>query len=182
MKLPLMNMACIAACGVFTLMGSAVGAQTFAFSYTGPGIAASGILNTSALIPAVTGESLITSLTGTRNGSAMTLTPGNPDGTVISPTIGIEPFAWNDVLYYPGTPALDLYGLQFTSNGMAYNIYTDPNFYAGYLEVDQNQNLVKLTSFTVTAVPEPGSIALVVGMSLSGAVFLPRRKQTRKTI
>lgn len=134
MKLPLMNMACIAACGILTLIGSTASAQTFAFSYTAPGIAASGILNTSALVPAVPGESLITGLTGTRNGSAMTLTPGNPDGSVISLTIGIEPFAWNDVLYYPGTPALDLYGLQFTSNGTAYNIYTDPNFYAGYLK------------------------------------------------
>ncbi len=36
--------------------------------------------------------------------------------------------------------------------------------------------------FTPAAVPEPGSIALLTGMTLAGAAFLRRRKQASKTV
>ncbi len=40
-------------------------------------------------------------------------------------------------------------------------------------------NPLALTSFRPAAVPEPGSLALLTGLSLAGAAFLRRRKQAR---
>lgn len=54
-----------------------------------------------------------------------------------------------------------------------------------FITYGSNSHIIEVQGFSPPAplsVPEPGSIALLVGMSLSGAAFLRRRKQTRKTI
>ncbi|MCW3101087.1 MAG: hypothetical protein JWL77_6705 [Chthonomonadaceae bacterium] len=45
---------------------------------------------------------------------------------------------------------------------------------------NQFDNIVVNTSVVVAATPEPGSVALLVGMSVTGAGFVMRRKRRRK--
>jgi hypothetical protein len=164
----------IAACGALTLVTAVANAQTaFSFSYSGAGISASGIFDISPLTPPVSGEYLITGLTGTRNGSPITLLPGSPNGAVQSS----GSVFWDNIFYNPPTaadPYLDFNGVGFSSNGNDYAVYYDSG---AYYEANQ-LTTVPLTSVSLSAVPEPGIYALLGSLGLTGAALL-RRRRTR---
>lgn len=156
--------------GTVALLGIApkTRAQSFDFSYAGPGVTASGIFATTPLSTANT--YLINGIIGTRNGNAITLIPGNPDGSTAHASI----FSYDDVLLTTGYP-LDKFGLLFQTSDGIFNVYSGP------LQEQSDQGVtINLSELTVTpaspsTVPEPGTIALLVGITAFGASVLRKR-------
>jgi hypothetical protein len=145
-------------------------ADSFTFSYTGSGITASGILQTDSL---VSGSYLITGLTGTRNGSAMTLLAPNA-------------FAANDNLIFQSEPRLDFAGFSYVAGGTNYNVYynTPPccNGAVDYYETTVSGNLGQQIRFSMSAVPEASSLALLAsGLGLIGFVGVMRFRKTLRS-
>jgi hypothetical protein len=143
-------------------------AKVFDFSYAGPGIDAAGTFTTTNT-PDADGFYTITSIEGTRNGVSMTLLP---PGTY--PADGP-----NDNLVQPGTNMVDFGGVSFSTD-QDYNVYQPTaNVYdecfAGCDALPGND--VVLTSFSVTAVPEPAAWALMLaGVAGVGAAVRSRRR------
>ena len=146
------------------------------WSYSGDGITADGRFITDDT-PDALGFYLITSITGTRNGTAITAL--QPTGT---PIPGNEPFAVDNLV------GLD--GPQLTHNGFGYAIaggtYANPFFAdfldpARYLEFfsappftggsgTEDSELPISFSATLTTIPEPGTWTLVfIGLGMPGA-------------
>jgi hypothetical protein len=127
-------------------------AQTFDFSFSGPGISASGVFDTTF----VSGdEYLVTSISGTQNGNTMVLLP--PGG-----------YASNDNLIFSTPPYLDLPGVSFDFlvGTTMYNVYYDAGL-SEYIECNSvtdgacfAPSGVALTSFTLTQTPESGTMLL----------------------
>lgn len=138
---------------------------TFDFSFSGAGISSSGSFTATQ----VSGnEFLVTSISGMQNGFTMTLLP--PGG-----------YAGNDNEIFSSSPFLDGSGLGFVlSNGTAdYNIYYDSST-GIYHECTSTGPCGRgdgtvLTSFTLTEIPEPGSMMLM-GSGLIGLAGMVRRK------
>ena len=137
---------------------------TYNFSFDGSGITASGSV-TAAL--QFGDEYLVTSLSGTQNGDAMTLLP--PLG-----------YAGNDNLFFTSAPFLDSAGVSFSAGGIDYNVY----FYGGtYYDCSTPVTCfygdgVPLTSgsLSLTPIPEPGTLVLF-GTGLLGFAGILRRKR-----
>jgi len=137
---------------------------TFDFSFSGAGISSSG----SFAATQVSGdEYLVTSISGTQNGFAMTLLP--PGG-----------YAGNDNEVFSSGPFLDGSGLAFVlSNGTTdYNIYYDSST-GIYHECNSTAPCGRgdgtPISFNLTEVPEPGSMMLM-GSGLIGLAGMAKRK------
>jgi hypothetical protein len=145
-------------------------AQTyFDFSCGGcGGASASGILTTSL----VSGDTyLVTALSGTQGGNAMTLLP--PGG-----------YAGNDNDVFSVTPFLDTQGLSFSIllGSVDYNIYYDPGL-SQYLECNSVDNPVCETgqgidvTFALTPAPSPESGTLILfGSGFLALAGILRRK------
>jgi hypothetical protein len=148
------------------------------FSYTGPGVSASGELYTD---PLSGGSYLITDITGSRDGDPITgLIPADSDGS------------FSDNLLYPDEPLLDVYGFSLTtlSTG-SFNVFYDTVLPPGcgsasYAEIPgpgyscNGSNGVDLTAFDATLegdVPEPGTMALLA-TAITGLGLIRRRKAT----
>ena len=139
---------------------------TFDFSFSGTGISSSG---TFAATLVSGDEYLVTSISGMQNGFTMTLLPPGA-------------YAGNDNEVFSSGPFLDGSGLGFVlSNGTAdYNIYYDSST-GTYLECNSatgpcgRGDGTVLTNFTLTEVPEPGSMMLM-GSGLIGLAGMVRRK------
>ena len=146
------------------------------FSYTGPGVSASGELYTD---PLSGGSYLITDITGTRNTDPITgLIPADSDAS------------FSDNLLYPDEPLLDVHGFSYTtlSTG-SYNVFYDTVLPPGcgsasYAEIPgpdytcNGSNGVDLTAFDATyvgEVPEPSTMALLAS-ALAGLGLIRRRK------
>ena len=145
-------------------------ADSFTFSYVGSGITANGVLQTNSL---VSGSYLITGLTGTRNGSAMTL---------------LTPFAFagNDNLVFPGTPSLDFAGFSYSAGGTNYNVYynTPPccNGAVDYYETTVSGSLGTQIRFSIASVPEASSLTLLAsGLGLIGFVCVMRLRTSLRS-
>lgn len=133
----------------------------------------------SASLPRRAAEYLFAkTITGTRNGIAIT---------------GLTGYAGDDNLVYNPAPFLDYPGLAFTdANGFAYNVFYDTNTtdpyncgFVGYCEIGPGtpgtsglgppRDPVSSIDFTLTQVPEPGSLALLGTSVLGLAGFVGRR-------
>lgn len=160
------------------LAASSASAATYHFVYTAPGISASGLLTTSGVPqtnpwPCPTCNNgvgdLVTAISGMRNGVAITglVAPGGIFG--------------NDNHIYTSPPYLDWGDLGFSIGGVNYNVFQG-NFggHPGYFEASTLTGCCYSTpiSFSLTAVPEPASWALMlVGFAGLGAAIRARPRQ-----
>ncbi len=145
-------------------------ADTFAWSYTGEGVNASGTFTTD---PISGGTYLITGITGQRNGEIIT---------------GLSTFGGADNLLFPVFAYFDILGLSYFADGVAYNLYGTGQFPGPgvgevpielHLEPDGQNINIELATLTVTRlgeVPEPSSV-LLVSSGLAAAAALRRRRQ-----
>lgn len=179
-----MRLGNLALVGVLVLAATSARAdQTFTFSYSFPGsgntptpVSGNGLLTTTDL-DAMTNAYTILGISGTRNfnGTQQTITGLIPPGN----------FGGNDNLLFTTAPLLDSGGFSFSVNGTGNSGSQVNVLYLSHSIYTENSSNVGLGSFTATnvtgaAVPEPGSVALLVGLGISGAGFLSRRRSTRK--
>lgn len=146
-------------CAVLIVLACAqsVYANQFNFTFGGSGISASGTL-TGTLVSG--DEFMITSLTGTQNGMAMTL---------LTPLT----FGMNDNDLFSSSPFLDLSGLGFSVGSTDYNVYFDSSL-DEYFECNNSASSTcpagsgtQITFGSLSATPEPGSL-LLLGTGLLG--------------
>lgn len=151
---------------LFAVIGAASlpahASRLWSWSYYGDNIAASGTFTT-VDSPTAQGGYLITAVSGTRNGTA--ITGLQETGTWIP---GNEPYPV-DNLIFPGP------GSQLTKQGFGFALadgtYSNP-FYADFLPTpaylefysmpDSGSSTEVPVTFAVTAIPEPASFALVL--------------------
>jgi len=166
------------AASAFTLPG----ATLWDWAYTGLGISAHGTFTT-ADTPDANGAFLITSISGERNGVA--ISGLQPPGTAIP---GNEPFAVDDLVLPGAGPQLTVDGFGFsTADGdFANPFFADFMSPPGYLEffstapfTDAGQGATDsevVVQFTATPVPEPASSLLIVTAIVIGGYQYRRRK------
>lgn len=155
-----------------------VRAAQFNFSYSGTGTLSSGVFTTTDT-PDISGYRTITSMTGQRNGVAITtlLAPGSfPD---------MVSMVSNDNLLSTIQPFLTLGGFSYQAGAVLENVYYDPNF-STYFETDDptgNANGIALNSFNLQRVPEPSFSLLDIGLGtlLSSGLVITRRIRKQKS-
>jgi hypothetical protein len=147
-------------------------ADTFAWSYNGAGVNASG---TFTATPNTDGTFQITDISGERNGVPIT---------------GLSTFGFANNLIYPFIPFFDYAGLSFVAGGTEFNIYGtidhapegDQAFLTeGFITFNPDRNVIftELTEFTlrhIAEVPEPASLFL---FSTGLAVVARRLRRAR---
>ena len=154
---------------------------TFDWTFTGingSSVTASGTLTATSLGG---GVFQVTSITGMRNGVAIT---------------GLTSYAGNHDLVYSSPPYLDYPGLAFVdANGFAYNVFYDTSTtdayncgFVGYCEIGPGTpgtnglgpppDPIISIDFTLTQVPEPGTLALL-GTGILGLASVIRRKRQK---
>jgi hypothetical protein len=166
------------AVGAFTLSG----ATLWNWNYTGPGISAHGTFTT-VDTPDAHGEFLINSISGERNGVA--ITGLQAPGTAVP---GNEPFAVDDlVLPGPGPQlTVDGFGFSTADGNFANPFFADFTSPPGYLEffstppfTDAGQgsgDSELVVQFSATPIPEPDCTFLFVGAIVIGACQHKLRK------
>jgi len=174
--------------GAFALIGApSAFADTFNWSFTSSGGDSGSGTFTATEVSA--GVELITGITGTWDGSSIAglIAPGNyPSGSVNGTCCSVP--GNNNLLYYPGSPALDLGGLGFASNGNWVNVYWSGSYLVltdvgeccynpnspgtpGALTTSSAQN----GNFSIVSTPEPATLGLL-GASLILLVFVSKQR------
>lgn len=162
------------AAAAFAFAGASAHADTvWNFAYTGAGLTASGQFDTlgDGSTPSLLQWMSGTYSDGTTTG-AISLIPLNSAATPNTSTDGLY---YYDNLF-GGTPQIDNAGLLFFAGAQEINLYLDSGGmtsvtrYGGYVFTP--------VTFTATAVPEPGSLALLMA-GLGALAFVSRRKARR---
>jgi hypothetical protein len=139
-----------------------------------------GATDVSSVLSAVdqgNGSYLVTGATGSFAGVPLT--------GVFDPSLSGNVFAFDELLYFPAQPYVDVYGIVFELNGDP-NIATGMNLYwdgAGYRSIDAGGNgpYVDVTvsmldqNGSPAPVPEPGTL-MTLGSGLVGMTGFLRRK------
>jgi hypothetical protein len=158
-----------------TCLASPASAAQFLFNFDGTTVDVAGTLTTND-VPNISGGLLITNITGTVNGTAITslLAPGA--------------FAFNDNLLFPGRdPLLSTGGFSFAIGATPFNIFFSSaggfTFFAeGFAERGSFAVTPVVTPPPVGAIPEPGTWALMLmGFGFVGAA-MRRRGVVRTTV
>lgn len=182
----------VAGIAALTVAGAApASAQnaTFDFTYSGPGVSASGVLDTT-LVSGTTDEWYVTGISGQRNGQTITglVTPvPNPPGTSLYDPSSSAPdwINYDDLVFFPGTPSLDSAGIYFTTTGDSYNVFSSGSTYQ---DIDGTAWIANgtppsttLSNFTLTLTPESSSLALLLpsALLLAGFALFARRRRSR---
>jgi hypothetical protein len=152
-------------------------ADSFDWSYSGIGVTASGQLTASLVSP---GIYHVTSLTGVRNGAAITAFSATTCGTPLCVT-NYGSYTVDNALYYPSTtgPLLDSpgqirEGLGFTTIDGTFNVYYNDGTFGlpkGDYEYTVGGSIpgILIDPFKAKPVPEPSSLILLsVGLLCLG--------------
>ncbi len=170
--------------------------MAYDFSYTASGISASGQFttsNTAIASGAYAGGYPMLTMTGQRNGITIT---GLLDPAAAGTYVSMDSTGFDNVFYpVPSSSKYQYFdsvaGIAYTttqsnqsSGGYVYNIYsngTSPvtySEYQGYVPSTKGGPINTLTSLTITAVPEPAALAVLLLGGL-GIFLLPRRQRAR---
>ncbi|MEO8440995.1 MAG: PEP-CTERM sorting domain-containing protein [Betaproteobacteria bacterium] len=161
------------------IAGNALADDHYSFDFLASGYEVSGILTTADTLNAVNGYDILGitgSVTGVGGGviTSLVSNPGQP-----FPTINYG-FQYDNVIYPTAAQTLDISGVLFTTVGGAiWNLWgntpTDYQLYS-YSPVAVD---VRGGSMTLTAVPEPGTYAMMLaGLGLMGFVASRRKQKT----
>lgn len=154
------------------LSSLAAHANTITFSAAGNGFESSGTMTVVA-DPTTPGTLDVTGVSGEVNGVTITgLLPGSYNAN--APSFNAAGTIMYDNLYYVTSPVFDYngIGLNIGNSGSQGNFYYDQG---GYQFLDINDNVVDLTSFTVTETPEPSTLVLL-GTGIVGLAFTFARR------
>lgn len=154
----------LAATLAFSGWGAAHADQTWAFSYSGDGVTASGTFTTASAAPVAQD---VLSISGVRNGVAI---------------LGLVPVGSSltysyDNQFNPAGPFFTQDGLLLAMDGGVpdVNIYFFQGAYTDLLDCD-NTCIETPISFNVTAVPEPATVlSMLAGLGLVGLQLRRRR-------
>ena len=159
----------------FVVLAGAVYASAtsvnYQFSYAVGNGNVSGVLNT---VDEDNGTYFVANATGSYLGAPIT--------GVFDPSQSGNVFSFNNLLYFPGLPAVDIGGIVFELNSNT-NIASGINLYwdgVGYRSIDGGNNgpyvQLSLTPLDPAApTPEPGTLAMV-GTGVVGVAGILRRK------
>ena len=156
----------------FLVSASNAGATVFKFNYAGEAVTGSGTLTANLIAP---GEYQVVSGTdfvvgGVINGALSLLANAHSPDAASSPSAY---FIYDDLLFYNLNPVINNNGLLFEdAAGHEVNLFSNgPDNYVHYDNTGFNQSV----SFTLTEVPEPASITILV-IALLGVGYVRQHR------
>lgn len=161
-------------------LGTSANAASFSFNFTDTSsqVLASGFLTTADTLNALGGYDL-TSISGTVTGFGA-ITGFVPINTPLPGTSSANGFLYNNTVYTSAYPHVDLNGLLFSTAGASWNVYRNgTDVFTGFdgtNYIPNSSGTQFAGTFTITAVPEPASWAMMIaGFGLLGATMRRRR-------